>query len=286
MLQGKVYLSALPAKGKLILPARPLDKSGGREDQAFTPNSTGPGRDSFLAMQTLVRAEELRVVFQPIVGMADGRPFAYEALVRCSRAELKNPLVLFERAVAARCAGRLGRMIREIAMPLAGGLPLFLNVHPQELQEGWLVRPDDPIYSHDHDVFLEVTESVPLTHFDLCQSVLKEVRVRGGVHLVVDDLGAGYSNLKRIIDLEPRVVKLDRGLVLGVDRSKRQQQLVSSVVRLCADLNATVVAEGIETGAEFSALRDTGVHYGQGFLFARPEFPLPAITWPPGPDKG
>jgi EAL domain-containing protein (putative c-di-GMP-specific phosphodiesterase class I) len=282
VLQGKVYLSAIPAKGKLILPARPPDKkSGGRADQVPAPSSTGVGRDSFMAMETLVKASELRVVFQPIVGMTDGRPFAYEALVRCSRPELRNPLVLFERAVAARCAGRLGRMIREIAMPLAGGLPLFLNVHPQELQEGWLVRPDDPIYSHDHDVFLEVTESVPLTHFELCQSVLKEVRVRGGVHLVVDDLGAGYSNLKRIIDLEPRVVKLDRGLVLGVDRSKRQQQLVSSVVRLCADLNATVVAEGIETGDEFSALRDTGVHYGQGFLFARPEFPLPAITWPP-----
>jgi EAL domain-containing protein (putative c-di-GMP-specific phosphodiesterase class I) len=282
VLQGKVKgLSAIPAKGKLILPARRPDEESGGGGLPFKPDGPGPGRDSFLAMQTLVKAEELRVVFQPIVGMADGRAFAYEALVRCSRPELRNPLVLFERAVAAGCAGRLGRMIREIALPIAGNLPIFLNVHPQELQEGWLVRPDDPIYAHEHDVFLEVTESVPLTHYELCQSVLKEVRVRGGVHLVVDDLGAGYSNLKRIIDLEPKVVKLDRGLILGVDRSKRQQQLVSSVVRLCADLNATVVAEGIETGSEFSALRDTGVHYGQGFLFARPEFPLPAITWPP-----
>ena len=252
------------------------------EGHRLTANSTN--RDSFLALQGLVEPEELSVVFQPIVGMRDGHAFAYEALVRCARNDLKNPHVLFERAVSAGCVGRLGRMIREVAVPLASGLPLFLNVHPQELEEPWLVRPDDPIYAHDNDVFLEVTESVPLTHFELCRHVLHEVRVRGGVHLVVDDLGAGYSNLKRILDLEPRIVKLDRGLIVGIDKSRRHQQLVSSVVRLCTDLNASVVAEGIETSSEFNALCDTGVEYGQGFLFARPEFPMPAVTWPPGPD--
>jgi EAL domain-containing protein (putative c-di-GMP-specific phosphodiesterase class I) len=252
--------------------------------QGFRPLGIPTSRDSFLALQGLVEAEELSVVFQPIVGMHDGHAFAYEALVRCVRDDLKNPHVLFERAVSAGCVGRLGRMVREIAVPLANGLPLFLNVHPQELEEPWLVRPDDPIYSHDADVYLEVTESVPLTHFELCRHVLHEVRVRGGVHLVVDDLGAGYSNLKRILDLEPRIVKLDRGLIMGIDKSKRHRQLVSSVVRLCSDLQAAVVAEGIETSSEFSALRDTGVEYGQGFLFARPEFPFPAVTWPPAPD--
>lgn len=225
--------------------------------------------------------DDLSVVFQPIVGLGTGTLLAHEALVRCRKPELKSPPVLFERAVSAGCVGRLGRMIREIAMPLAAGCPIFLNVHPQELQERWLVRPDDPIYQHDAEVFLEITESVPLTHYELCIDVLKEVRARSGVHLVVDDLGAGYSNLKRIVDLAPQVVKLDRGLVCGVDRSPRQRQLVSSVVRLCTDLHAVVVAEGIETEDELRALTDTGAHYGQGYLFARPAFPMPPVTWPP-----
>jgi EAL domain-containing protein (putative c-di-GMP-specific phosphodiesterase class I) len=246
-----------------------------------TPRPARVTRDSFFAMQRLVSLDDLSVVFQPIVDLTSGDLFAYEALVRCSRPELSNPLVLFERAVSAGCVGRLGRMIREIAMPLASGRPVFLNVHPLELQERWLVRPDDPIYVHDDAVFLEITESVPLTHYDLCIDVLREVRARSNVHLVVDDLGAGYSNLKRILDLEPKVVKLDRGLVYGVDRNVRQQQLVASVVRLCADLQAVVVAEGIETQDELSALADTGAHYGQGFLFARPAFPMPMVTWPP-----
>jgi EAL domain-containing protein (putative c-di-GMP-specific phosphodiesterase class I) len=172
-------------------------------------------------------------------------------------------------------------MIREIGVPLASGTPLFVNVHPKELSEGWLVRPDDPIFSHDHDVFIEVTESVPLTHYDLCMNVLKEVRTRGGVYLVIDDLGAGYSNLKRIVDLEPKIVKLDRELIAGLDGNKRQRELVAAVVDLCTRLGAKVVAEGIETVRECLAVVDAGVHYGQGYLFARPGYPLPPIIWPP-----
>jgi EAL domain-containing protein (putative c-di-GMP-specific phosphodiesterase class I) len=228
----------------------------------------------------MVAAQDLSVVFQPIVDMTNGKLFAHEALVRCSVPRFASPPVLFERAVTTGCTGRLGRMIREIAMPLSAGRPLFVNVHPQELHEGWLVRPDDPIFEHDHDVFIEVTESVPLTHFELCLNVLRELRARGGVHLVVDDLGAGYSNLKRICDLEPKVVKLDRGLIEGIDSNPRQRVLINGVVALCRDLGALVVAEGIETLGEFSALADTGVHYGQGYLFARPAFPMPAIAWP------
>jgi EAL domain-containing protein (putative c-di-GMP-specific phosphodiesterase class I) len=234
-----------------------------------------------MAIQSMVAPDDLSVVFQPIIRLGDRALFAYEALVRCQLPEYEHPLVLFERAVSAGCAGRLGRMIRETAVPLCAGRPLFLNVHPQELSEPWLVRPDDPIFQHDHDVFLEITESVPLEHFELVMSVLGEVRSRGGIHLVIDDLGAGYSNLKRIADLEPRIVKLDRELIADLDRSKRQQQLVKSVVHLCTELSAKVIAEGVETEGELEALLDTGTHFAQGFLFARPSFPIPSFTWPP-----
>jgi len=241
----------------------------------------GAVRDSWLAIRALVEKDDLRVVFQPIVDLSTGETFAYEALVRCQIPRYSSPTVLFERAAKLGCAGRLGRMIREIAIPLALSHPLFINIHPHELNEGWLIRPDDPIYEHDAPIYLEITESVPLTHFDLVMSVLQEVKSRGNLQLVVDDLGAGYSNLKSIADLEPQVVKLDRGLVAGVDKNPRQRQLVSSVVALCRDLKARVVVEGIETEDELAALRDTGADYAQGYLFARPNYPIPTASWPP-----
>jgi EAL domain-containing protein (putative c-di-GMP-specific phosphodiesterase class I) len=163
------------------------------------------------------------------------------------------------------------------ARPSAPPHPLFVNLHPNEFDEGWLVQPDDPIFHHDHAVYLEITESVPLSHFSLCHSVLAELRGRG-VLLAVDDLGAGYSNLKYISDLSPEVVKLDRGLIVNLKEGTRQHRLVSAIVRLCEDLGTKVVAEGIETEEEARAVVATGAHYGQGFYFARPSFPPPALN--------
>ena len=244
-------------------------------------SSGGPDlRDSYLAIQRMVAPEDLSVVFQPIVDLRNGSPFAHEALVRCRVETLRPPPVLFDRAVQLGCVGRLGRMIRETAMPLSSGLRLFVNLHPQELNESWVIRPDDPIFLHDSEVYLEITESAPLTHFDRCLVLLREMKSRGGIYLVVDDLGAGYSNLKTISDLEPRVVKLDRDLVVGIDRNPRQRQLVQSVVRLCTDLGAQTVVEGIETVEELKAVRDTGADFGQGYLLARPGYPIPEVTWP------
>jgi EAL domain-containing protein (putative c-di-GMP-specific phosphodiesterase class I) len=222
--------------------------------------------------------EEVRVVFQPIVDLKNGRTFAHEALVRCTRPDLKSPPVLFDRAVAEGSCGRLGRLIRESATSAGIEVPLFLNVHPDELAQRWLVRPDDPMFQHECDVYLEITESVPFSHHELCLKVLQELRARPGIRLVVDDLGAGYSNLKYIVDLEPDVVKLDRQLVAGLDKSERQQRLVKSVVSLCHDLGAKVVAEGIETQAELEASIDAGADYGQGYLLARPAHPAPDVT--------
>jgi EAL domain-containing protein (putative c-di-GMP-specific phosphodiesterase class I) len=176
--------------------------------------------------------------------------------------------------------GRLGRLVRKAAVRRAAGIPLFVNVHPDELSERFLVRPDDPLFFHDSDVYVEVTESAAFTHHEVCVSVLKELVSRTGVYLAVDDLGAGHSNLKRILDLEPRIVKLDRALVTGLDKNPRQQILVRHVVRLCEELGAQVVAEGIETTDELSAVVDTGAHYAQGFLLGRPGFPLPPGSWP------
>jgi EAL domain-containing protein (putative c-di-GMP-specific phosphodiesterase class I) len=223
---------------------------------------------------------DLDVVFQPIVDLATGWTVAYEALTRCKWPEFKNPLTLFSQAQEEGTVGRLGRLVREVAFQLCDDVPLFVNIHPHELNEGWLVRPDDPIFFHDRAVYLEITESAAFHYFDVCVNVLREVAARGGGQLVVDDLGAGYSNLKRVLDLEPKVVKLDLALVRGIDKSRRQQILVRQVVALCHELDADVVAEGIETVEELRAIRDTGAQYGQGYLFAKPAYPLPRAVWP------
>ena len=230
-------------------------------------------------IEDVAKQRLLFVVFQPIVDLKTGRPFAYEALVRSKSNVFPDPPSILSAAIESKAMGKIGRVIRELAADDCPDAPLFLNIHPNEFDDSWLVRPDDPIFSHEHAVYLEITESVPLTHFKFCQGVLREVRARGGVNLAVDDLGAGYSNLKYIADLNPEVVKLDRDLVAGLRGGTRLQKLVRSIVRLCNDMGAQVVCEGIETYDEFAAARDAGAQFGQGYYFARPATPRPQYDW-------
>lgn len=241
-----------------------------------TGNAT---RRTTLAIKKVIDQRDVKVVYQPIVDLKTKRIFAYEALVRPKSPDFQGPLDLFAAAVQHTLTGQLGRLIREMAIEGCPTHPLFLNIHPTELNDKFVVQPNDPIFQHSEDVYLELTEGVPLSHFRLCQSILAEVRARG-VHIVVDDLGAGYSNLRYIADIHPRVVKLDRELVAGLKKNTRMFKLVAAIVVLCRELDAQVVAEGIETVEELEAVQDAGARYGQGYLLARPAFPPPPITWP------
>lgn len=235
-----------------------------------------PAPERKLPIPKVLQTGELGVVLQPIVSLGDGSTFAYEALVRSTSPDFVHPPRLFDEAIESEVCGALGRAIRELAVEASPACPLFLNIHPNEFDEGWLVRPDDPIFSYEHHVYLEITESVPLSHFDRCTSVLQEIRSKG-VLLAVDDLGAGYSNFKYIADLSPEIVKLDRKLVVNLAKDKRLRTLVNAIVSLCVDLGARVVAEGLERPDEVMAVRDAGAHFGQGYIFARPAYPAPAF---------
>lgn len=212
--------------------------------------------------------KELEVAYQPIVDTTTGALFAHEVLCRPKHETLSNPQDFFDEAIRSEVVGELGRLIRELAVSACPDWPLFLNVHPMELEEGWLIRPDDPIFLHGHPVYVEITESVPMSKGSHTHGQLTELRHKG-VAIVVDDLGAGYSNLKYIADLEPAVVKLDRALITEIT-SDRVFRLVRAIVRMCHDLDARVVAEGIERPEELAGVQAAGVDLVQGYLVARP----------------
>ncbi len=229
-------------------------------------------------VEEVVAANELYIAYQPVVDLARKEVFSYEALVRIHAKEFPDPLSLIGAAVEQGYMGRLGRYLRKLAVDGCPDHRLFLNIHPAEFDEHWLVRPDDSMTTHPQEIYLEITESVPLSHYQHCHSVLAEMRNRGA-KVAIDDLGAGYSNFKYIVDLQPEVVKLDRELIINLNKEPRLQILVSSLVQLCSQLGAKVVAEGIETSEELASVVEAGVHYGQGFYLQRPSARLENIDW-------
>lgn len=92
-----------------------------------------------------------------------------------------------------------------------------------------------------------------------------------GFQIAIDDLGAAYSGLSVFADLDPDFVKLDGGLIRGIDSNDRRRRLISGLVGLCADLNIRVIAECVETRDEFEALLDVGCHFFQGFFVGLPQ---------------
>ncbi|MEO7093605.1 MAG: EAL domain-containing protein, partial [Polyangiales bacterium] len=117
------------------------------------------------AIRRVLDEKAVRMVYQPVVDLRTRRVFAYEALVRSKAPEFPTPPDLFNAAVEHSCTGELGRMLRELSLEGCPDFPLFLNIHPAELNERYIVQPNDPIFQHDRDVYLEITEGVPLSHF-------------------------------------------------------------------------------------------------------------------------
>jgi len=235
--------------------------------------------DKTAAAIHVIEERQLQVAYQPIYNLKTGKVFAYEALARVESPAFENLIELFQVASEAGRVAELGRLHREQAVSRCPMQPLFINIFPTELDYGLLVRPDDAIFRHRWPIYLEITESLPLSHFKQCKEVLSELRLRG-MMLAIDDLGAGYSNLKYIADLAPDVVKLDRNLIIGVREGNRQAKLVRAIVGLCSEMGARVVAEGIETIDELVVAERAGVEYCQGFLLGRPGPAPRGDPWP------
>ncbi len=99
-----------------------------------------------------------------------------------------------------------------------------------------------------------------------------------GFGTALDDFGAGHSGLALLARFQPDAVKLDRELIENIDASLPRRLIVEAVVRMCEALGVRVVAEGVERAEEARTLQSLGVHYMQGYLFARPQFErLPAV---------
>lgn len=220
----------------------------------------------------------LHMVYQPIVRWSDRSTFAYEALVRTEEPSLRRPDQLFEAAERLDRLRDVGRMIRaQVAETIRrmGSPCVFMNVHPQDLEDDELLSPSSPLASVASRVVLEVTERASLDDVDDVRARVATLR-QNGFRLAVDDLGAGYSSLTAFAQLQPEVVKLDMSLVRGVDTEPTKRKLIESMTRLCRDLGMLVVAEGVESQGERRALVQAGCDYLQGYYFARPAPPFPA----------
>ncbi len=119
------------------------------------------------------------------------------------------------------------------------------------------------------DIILEVTESEQITDRPHLIEIFQEYR-RCGLQTAIDDFGAGYAGLDLLAAFQPDILKLDMSLIRNLDERRPSRLIVAAVLHLCRDLGTRLIAEGVETMAEFHVLEDLGVELFQGYLFGRP----------------
>jgi EAL domain-containing protein (putative c-di-GMP-specific phosphodiesterase class I) len=223
----------------------------------------------------------LWMAFQPILRASDLSVFGYEALLRTEEPTLIRPDLVVDAAERLSRLPLLGRKVRSLAAAaMANAAPdatLFLNLHPLDLADEELFDQFAPLSQIAKRVVLEVTERAAIEEVDSVERRVAQLRERG-FRVAVDDLGAGYAGLSSFALLEPEIVKLDVSLLRDIDQSPVKQKLVASMTSLCKDMGFLVVAEGIETPAERDCVVSLGCDLLQGFLFARPGKPFPAVS--------
>lgn len=234
----------------------------------------------------LVNQPRLKSVYQPIVDLNRGEVLGWEALARGPQdSYFASPQIMFEFAEEVGCLFSLERACRLAAISglngLGPGQKLFLNIHPQTVGDpSFRSGETKRLLAHyglkPQNVVFEITERHTIRDFTNFHRTLDHYRSQGYL-VAIDDAGTGYSGLFRMASIRPDFIKVDMSLVHGIESNPVQRALMETLVAFADRIGCAIVAEGIEMPTELSSLLSMGVHYGQGFLLARPaeDKPMP-----------
>jgi EAL domain-containing protein (putative c-di-GMP-specific phosphodiesterase class I) len=220
---------------------------------------------------------DFTMAFQPIVDLASGRVWGYEALVRGLAGEGAGSVLS---RITPENRYRFDQACRVKAIELAARLfpdddtRLSINFMPNAVYDPaacirtTLLAAGRTGFALDRIMF-EFTENEPMVDTKHVEGIIAEYKRRGFI-TAIDDFGAGFAGLKLLANFQPDLIKIDMDLVRGIDTSPARQAIVAGIMGICRELDIAVLAEGIETQGELTVLRAAGVSLVQGYHLARP----------------
>jgi EAL domain-containing protein (putative c-di-GMP-specific phosphodiesterase class I) len=226
--------------------------------------------------------DEFFLVYQPQIDMESGRALGVEALLRWRDPErgVIGPNEFIPIAEESGMIQALGaRVLRDACRQLMTWhrqnmmLRLSVNLSVQQLQhDNWLSVVEDALRASGlppRYLDLEITESVIITHPERAVGTLEKLK-QMGVSITVDDFGTGYSNLSSLAQLPIQGVKIDQRFVHGLEQNRSGEAITQAIIALSHGMGLRVIAEGVETVAQFEFLRNHGCEEAQGYLISRP----------------
>lgn len=209
----------------------------------------------------------------------------YEGL---SRFDLPAGVGVEELFAAARMLGRSAevesqclRAVFSHRDSIPGNCFLTVNVSPDVLSDELIRR----VWADNADlrgVIVEITEQAEVESYAALEPDLNRLRGQGAL-IAVDDTGSGYAGLKQILDVKPGLIKLDRELIRDIDTDESKRALVEMLGTFAGRIDSWLLAEGVETAAEYEAIVALEVPLAQGYFLARPGPAWPTLESPPIP---
>ena len=228
----------------------------------------------------LLKGPGLTAVFQPILDFRARRYLGFEGLIRGPAGSgLHSPLALFGLAAHTGLTTEFERLCRRIVLTGFAALKvpekLFINVSPSCLRGPTFMNGEtaallDDLGLKTSQIIIELTENQHISDFSALRDTLKTYR-RLGYQIAIDDLGEGFSNLRMWSEVRPEFVKIDRHFISGIEKDALKFQLVRAMHDIADTCNSRIIAEGIETDAEFATVRDLGIELGQGYRICHPD---------------
>ena len=221
-------------------------------------------------IRAVLDRDDVDVEFQPVFDLADCRIVSLEALARFWTEPMRSPSAWFAEAAEVGLGTELELAAIRSALQRLDDFPpdvaLALNVSPTTALDR---RFCELLLDVADRVVIEITEHAQVDDYEELQRALGPLRQRGA-QLAIDDVGAGFANLRHILRLAPDIVKLDLSLTQEIARDPAREALATSLVGFAEGVGASIVAEGISSDEDLALLRALGVAYGQGFYLARP----------------
>jgi EAL domain-containing protein (putative c-di-GMP-specific phosphodiesterase class I) len=221
-------------------------------------------------IERFVSGDGLSMVFQPIVDIDAGTPIGFEALAWFRSLPLRPPNEWFAEAVTLELGVPLELASVDQALGALPRLPdhtyLAMNSSARAAASPDLARM---LETDAGRLVLEITEHEAVEDYDGLVGALMPLR-DSGARVAIDDAGAGFASMRHTLRIAPDIVKLDLSITRDIDADRAKRALASALISFAAEMDITLVAEGIETGAQLDTLRGLGVRVGQGFFLGEP----------------